>query len=193
MSNFSCTPCSDGCLTCSGTSTNCLSCTNFSGTPYYKLTNVNTCDDECPPGQFISLVFSHQCQLCSDNCVTCVGRADNCTTDGGCRNGMFFDLNQYQCLYICPNNYYGKVVDATNTSKNICEKCADECALCYGAGKTKCTKCTTFGGTPYFKYPFTDVCESVCPKGFYGEVQSLSCLPCQEACAACYGTPTNCS
>lgn len=135
-SNSTCQVCADGCKTCEGsTSKDCLTCLTFNSTAYYRWANETTCDTFCPDGQFASLILNHQCDYCSSNCVTCVGRADNCTADGGCRFGQFFNNETYQCVSVCPNGLYG------NTSSGFCENCADGCTLCFGFSLSDCTKC----------------------------------------------------
>lgn len=97
-SNYTCQLCADGCLTCFGdTLKECDSCnvSNSSSEDYYKWANESTCDTSCPDGQFISLRLSHMCEFCSSNCITCFGTADNCTADGGCRTGYFFNNDTF--------------------------------------------------------------------------------------------------
>ena len=177
ISNYTCLGCADGCLTCYGPAlTQCLTCTTATNTTsFYKVAAADTCAIVCPGGQFISSIFAHQCDLCAANCVTCVDRADKCTSTGGCLNGMFYHAPTFQCLITCPNGYYGEVGNYT------CTACLDGCELCYGATTSTCTKCKMLpdGVTPYFKFPYTDVCGPTCPTGFFGQTLAFRCDPCQ--------------
>ena len=189
-SNSTCEPCSDGCKTCDGPmNTSCLTCQDFNGSAYYRWANETTCGTECPQGQFASLILNHQCDYCSPNCVTCVGRADNCTADGGCRRNLFFDNDTFQCVSTCANGQYG------DSTTGFCELCADGCKLCFGPNLTECTKC---GPSPnnasekYYKKEFETECTLDCPSGYYELSLDYSCQKCHESCQSCGDNATDC-
>ena len=191
--NYTCESCFDGCLTCTGPgNASCQSCTaNTTSVKFYKFAHMEVCDVACPAGQFVSATFNYTCEFCSSACVTCEGRADNCTFAGGCRNNQFFYNGTFQCLSVCPNGYYG------NSSTGYCEQCASGCALCFGYYAENCTKCTAFllanGSTSaLYKHPQLDRCVADCPTGWYEQSLGYICEKCHESCGSCGDNATDC-
>ena len=109
LNDSTCQSCAAGCASCTDATVNdCLSCNNFnSSVAFYKWANETTCSSTCPDGQFVSATLSHQCAYCASNCITCLGRADNCTFKGGCRTGSFFSNSSFDCVTLCPAGLYG--------------------------------------------------------------------------------------
>ena len=189
---MTCDGCSAGCATCfNSTNHDCLSCNNFNtSTAYYKWANQSTCDYFCPDGQFISPTLSHQCAYCASNCITCTGRADNCTSTGGCRTGSFFSNSSFNCVTVCSDGEFG------STSNNFCMSCDVSCALCFGPSALECSKCRVNpanSSEPYFKLPFSTQCNSTCPVGWFEHTSTYTCEPCHSACSACGDNATDCS
>lgn len=190
-SNNTCMFCADGCKTCFGPSLNeCDVCNTSNSTdPYYKWANETTCDLSCPNGQFISLRLNHMCEYCSSNCITCVGTADNCTADGGCKTGYFFNNDTFECVRVCPDGTFG------NADSGFCQDCAAGCLLCTGDTRDECTKCgvdPNNSSAIYFKHYYLTKCMTDCPDGFYEESLGYTCQKCHESCNTCNTSATDC-
>ncbi|XP_077989453.1 scavenger receptor cysteine-rich domain-containing protein DMBT1-like [Glandiceps talaboti] len=82
-----------------------------------------------------------------------------------------------QCVLNCGPGYYVG-------PQYICQHCAATCRYCEGR-PDKCTACSE----PYFLNG--NVCIAKCPDGFYGNIKSRECQPCNEKCLACFNAYTN--
>lgn len=181
-----CTVCIAGCQLCYGGSLNeCTLCqTTASNVSYYKIIDINTCTQICPPGQYpYQLLLA--CQYCHPTCLTCNTSATDCQTCNNISGIPYFQLNN-KCLAICPNGYYGEV------SNNTCEYCPTGCSLCYGNLQSTCTKCTTALTVPYFLVYGTTNCSTSCPDGQYSNTAANSCFLCDQNCNTCVDTSTYC-
>lgn len=139
-----CTPCISPCYTCTGLNV-CLSCV-----PNYFYYNL-TCSLQCPSNISIANNITHNCDLCSSQCATCLGTVSSCT---GCSSTAIQYNNA--CLTSCP---YPLVI-----SGGTCANCSTNCSSC-SLTATNCTSCSITSGTPYLFNPSTTsgICMTTCP------------------------------
>jgi len=177
-SGNTCDACDSACLICTNsTLTSCTTCGNVTGTVYYKYTKANTCNTTCPDGEFTSASIPNYCQLCSVNCVTCSGTAENCTSSTCAANFFFYN---YSCLNVCPDNYYADV------TLRQCIQCTPGCKSCFGSGLNSCTKCNNLtNGTSYYLQIGVSICGPSCNSGEYKNNANLQCTACNPVCATC--------
>ena len=95
-----CEKCEDPCETCTEEKDKCLSCKlPAPGEPITKFFHDFECKPECPAGWVADEdTRSNVCELCSDNCLTCSGSKDQCTT---CKAGMKLDTTDLTCVSSC--------------------------------------------------------------------------------------------
>ena len=84
--------CNITCLTCSGpTSTNCLTCplgTYLQGSvcillcPFYTMPSSRLCVTSCPAYYYVN-TLNNYCEICPNNCQTCINSTDCVTWDSG--------------------------------------------------------------------------------------------------------------
>ena len=187
ISGNTCDACNSACLLCtSSAQTSCTKCGNFSTNIYYKYTKSNICNTTCPDGEFISASIPNYCQICSINCVTCYGTAENCTSSTCAAN--FYFLNN-SCLAACPDNYYADV------TLRQCLQCTAGCQSCFAAGLSSCTKCKALNnGTLYYLQTGITTCGPSCASGEDLNNVTLQCTACNPVCATCtsYSVCQNC-
>ena len=71
-----CIPCDTKCRTCSESPSNCTSCFD-----YMRFDNFNfDCLEACKPNEQIYNTANGECDTCQENCLTCVGDVDTCTS-----------------------------------------------------------------------------------------------------------------
>ncbi|KAL4454931.1 hypothetical protein ABPG74_006313 [Tetrahymena malaccensis] len=178
----SCVPCSDpNCTICDSTLT-CQICDQnfhlFSSVCY---------QDSCLSNQYRQ-TQNQICQNCYYRCATCnqQGVSGNiCLT---CQQGLYMGTNGI--CHICQNGYFydgDEDIDLKNASVDInkCKPCDSSCEECEGVA-TNCTVC---------QYTLTqnsqDICVSSCPKGYYQDTTTNSCVPCSDPnCTICDSTLT---
>jgi hypothetical protein len=101
-STQTCERCTGNCNTCVSQN-ECLTCNH--GSYFFA----GQCLDSCP---VTSIAFKstevNECQQCKENCLSCSGTVDTCTT---CLPG--FLLHKSQCVSKCPANYQPDPVDST--------------------------------------------------------------------------------
>ena len=167
INDFICYTCATGCLSCfAGGSLSCYNCTssNASGTMtnYFLVYNTNNCSIGCPNGQYQNAT-SYKCQLCDQNCLTCVTFSTNCLSCGFSSIGASLYLHQSSCLLNCPNQFF------PNGTANNCDSCFEGCQICNGSLPQNCTVCRTVNNsgnlTPYYKYIGSTTCGVACPVG----------------------------
>lgn len=123
-----------------------------------------------------------QCGACDAKCVTCQGKADNCTK---CPWGYF--LINGTCLSTCPNGYFANP-DPTMSS---CLPCQPPCLVCLSS--TSCKICQS----GYFLTP-TSTCTFNCSSlststtSYTTSPLNSSCVPCPSNCMNCsYSSSTS--
>ena len=167
LNDFTCYSCATGCLTCfAGDAFSCYNCTaaNVSGTMtnYFLEYSTTKCQTFCPAGQYQN-VTSYRCQLCDQNCKTCVTTSTNCLSCGFSSIGASLYLYQSTCLLSCPDQFF------PNVTSNNCDSCFPGCLICNGPTSQNCTVCGTVNNsgtlTPYYKYIGSAVCDTSCPPG----------------------------
>ena len=105
-----CQPCEGLCETCSETPTNCTSCKlPPAGEPITKFYYNNECIDECPPGWLADVDNrDNVCKRCNENCATCSGSDDRCST---CKAGYKLNTLDQTCVLRCPAGITVETVD----------------------------------------------------------------------------------
>ena len=184
--SHNCTQCEVGCQLCFGGSLNeCTQCQiTAANISFFKVIDVNTCNQTCPPGQYpYPLLLS--CRACHSSCLTCNTSDIDCQTCNNITGIPYFYYNN-RCLLTCPAALYGEV------SNNTCTVCPTGCSLCFGASQSECTKCTTSDVTPYFLVFGTTNCSTSCPPGQFSSNASNSCFMCDPNCNTCVDTSTYC-
>ena len=106
------------------------------GEPITKFFHDFECKSECPKGWVADEDSrSNECELCSDNCLTCSGSKDQCTT---CKAGMKLNTMDLTCVASCPKDVSVLVVDPA--VGETCVPCDSSCVTCKGS-PTFCTAC----------------------------------------------------
>lgn len=184
---YQCIPCDDKCKTCAEKSgSTCTSC--LGGYEQFPFLYGNTCVDECVFG-FYGNRFDADCQECVAPCETCSEIATNCTScimpPPGEPITKF--LHEFECKSQCPD---GWVADDQSRS-NVCERCSDNCATCFGS-RDQCSTCK-----PGFKLNTLDLtCVQECPKDITVTMTKGGielCEPCDSKCVTCAGKPDYCT
>jgi proprotein convertase subtilisin/kexin type 5 len=158
----------------------CYGCQDVNATKYYKYIGDTICATDCPLGQYIDDVHSpNVCLMCDANCVGCYGSATNCTLASGCKVNNFYNNATNSCVLVCPDGTFG------NVATKFCQFCTSGCALCYGDGLSKCTKCTSYLTTNYYLQINLDQCSTGCNTNEYGDPTFYKCFLCNSACATC--------
>ncbi|EAS00754.2 zinc finger lsd1 subclass family protein (macronuclear) [Tetrahymena thermophila SB210] len=170
---ISCIACNSTCATCSGPNSNqCLTC---NGTDV--LINGNTCQSNCPDGQYQDQTV---CKACDSSCKTCVfpGSSNKCVT---CKTGQYFYQNQ--CLSKCPNKTFSTTLQDKTL---ICTDCDQSCQSCSGSLSNNCLSCA---GSLFLNSDNT--CKPTCIVGQYPNTQNSTCQPCDKSCYQCKGPNSN--
>lgn len=127
----------------------------------------NTCRKDCLVGTYKE---DGACFPCDPKCNACVNRVNYCID--GCKDDYYY--KNHRCLDDCGEGY-------TVLDKN-CEPCDTGCSECtYEKSVKICLNCNVG------KYLFNNNCLDSCPLGFYPDNTVGKCIPCNEACAHCFG------
>lgn len=159
---------------------------------YYKDLNSNTCNLDCPNGQFIDSLTPNLCVACNFRCLRCATTSTNCFE---CAPSYYLYEFNNTCMSLCPPNFFNNPINTTNHF--YCTKCIDGCETCTGPALTNCQTCqnVTVNGVVvqnYFKVPNLQTCSTSCPTGSYGNVLNNNCDYCQKGCVNCTNDPSNC-
>lgn len=111
------------------------------------------------------------CKACSDDCLTCSGSADACTSCQAESAKPF--LYDSTCLESCPD-YYG-------SSGGKCHLCEYPCETC-SSGPQVCTSCSQDLKELFLYGP---LCEEACPQGFITNYDTYKCEGCAPGCEIC--------
>ena len=121
----------------------------------------------CPDGTTLVATDGNVCRDCFEDCQTCNGYVNVCTSCSGTRY-----LHNGQCLTSCPSG-------ATIPSGNECIDCSSECVTCSGSPDI-CTTCIEG------KSLYNGLCLESCPAGT--ELDGAECVvptPPTECSAGC--------
>ena len=153
----------------------CLSCLLSSGTPYVL---AGSCYEKCPQ-TYVNDENTKECLKCGEGCLSCLSdNVNNCTS---ClSNYPYFLIENSTCVKNCPSNYF-------KNSKNICEKCNENCLTCEETSKT-CTSCSNNF------YLHNNKCLNQCPKStsIQSNISNI-CLNCDSNCKTCEENVSKCT
>lgn len=174
LSNI-CQDCHDTCQTCSIESIHCDSCDENGQTPYFTLDS-NTCSASCNSGYYHSS-GSFNCEICSEECLTCQDSSDYCTSCDQNGNTPYFFIDT--CINECPpytlqdNNLF------------ICEGCDINGEFPYELDGDCVSECNN--GQVIHLYE----CIDECPSQFYNN--NNFCESCNSNCVTCIDSPIICT
>ncbi|CAH1972311.1 unnamed protein product [Acanthoscelides obtectus] len=169
--DYSCAPCYETCLTCTGggNSSQCVSC------PVGRFWHEGRCVRDCPAHHFADRRHG-ECVECPPGCGEC-----NRTTCLSC-------LDDWKV------NSKGRCVAETSDKcdvdqyydSGLCKPCHSTCDSCDGPTEKACLSCASpliLQGTK---------CVGKCDKGYYSGRESQLCEPCLHTCSRCL-SKTNCT
>ncbi|KAL4499150.1 hypothetical protein ABPG72_017052 [Tetrahymena utriculariae] len=179
------------CLTCNGTDV---------------LINGNTCQSNCPSGQYQNQTV---CKPCDPSCKTCVypvqdstkvcidcdqscqicngSLSNNCLS---CASPLFLNTdntckaiysNTQKCVTTCPSKYFA------NTSNNTCSACHPTCNSCNGSLSNNCISCSL----PNYLQTNAQQCLPTCQLNEYQDSIQIACKACDPSCKTCNGQGPN--
>ncbi len=111
---------------------------------------------------------------CDVNCKECLTPTTNCTSCYASTISNFNLLQNNTCVSTCATGNY------PDTTSGTCKACVSPCATCSSA--SVCLTCLTNVTTKFFDSA-SKTCLSVCPSGYYGDVDV--CKPCSTNCLTC--------
>jgi hypothetical protein len=129
-------------------------------------------------------VYYWICERCHLSCASC----SNSTSCDTCIENHQKQRTDGYCISECgPRTFYN-----TNTNIPICENCdSDSCTDCIIA-KNKCSGCSHFD-PPKFLKNSDNSCVNKCDDGYFGDLQTKLCTPCDQKCQTCSGpSSTDC-
>ena len=115
--NLECTKCDESCAECkddgvAGDFKKCTVCATD-----YPFTHEEACLKTCNQGLYLAQETDVLCSVCDDNCYTCDGQANTCTS---CKQSSGFpSLLGTQCVAACP--------DGMLNIEGVCELCDPTC------------------------------------------------------------------
>lgn len=157
-----CAPCADiKCKKCSiGAVTPCLNCEDDHTLENTKCIPILDCEAKN------KINFEGNCVNCPTNCAKC----DNPKTCNTCKVPFILDASN-QCRDKCDSG----MVDVNGE----CKKCTDpRCSFC----QKELSPCLTCQLGTYLK---NGICVTECEKGYYMNVNSRTCEPCDSKCSEC--------
>lgn len=174
--SHTCELCQGACAQCVGTPTNCVGCVSSSNLKYFYS---GVCYAVCPNVTYTS---GFNCLACSvaDNCKTCSGASDACTS---CLGNLILDLTS--CVSTCPSE--------RGTLDLVHNECVASCPTYLLTVSSTCVYC------PNGTYLFNSVCAANCSGGnststYYADDYYHACMLCNTACNTCDGPyPENCT
>ena len=169
--NNLCQSCKENCEVCSDPS-DCIQCSaNF------KYKYMSSCLTSCPSNTFL---IGTECIDCEDYCDGCLIQKDSCIK---CKSDLKFDKLTKKCLRqcyegtfefsqtcvaACPAGYFGFL--------SLCKECPLNCLSC---DEFSCFQCESN------YYLSSSLCVSTCPKSFFPNILTQTCLACHKSCATC--------
>ena len=174
---YTCYPCDCNCLTCAGpTAEMCTSC------PSGKyLTSYRACETVCPQG-FYPNSTDNKCYPCNPACFACTGPSTKeCQS---CQYDYYLQPNSTICSQTCPEGYGFFIL-------NQCAPCRSICGTCTSAGLYGDYSCTTCAENRLFLQPPHNDCVYTCYSGYYADISSQTCKPCDIGCTVCGSAGTN--
>jgi proprotein convertase subtilisin/kexin type 5 len=172
---LTCQLCNPECTACTTSASTCQGCQVVSQVSYYLTASASTCTTTCASGTYPDNT-NLLCTACNSGCATCFG--PSLTECYSCTSNYFLISSSTNCSLACPLGQYQV------TSTLTCVVCAVGCADC-SVSATNCASCKIASGVPY--YLSGSNCLQTCPAGTYADNSTLSCLPCANGCATCFG------
>ncbi|MCI4381190.1 hypothetical protein PGIGA_G00248710 [Pangasianodon gigas] len=165
-----CERCHRTCATCDGPDADdCISCLYHTDVRYN-----GACLSTCPS---VTYQDKTECRDCDRSCLTCSGpHPSSCLS---CRPNMRKDVNGH-CEF-----YSNCSLNTFEDKDGQCKPCHASCLRCSGAGKHLCLSCRTG------YYLHNHMCVSMCPDGYYSDMNEHECLKCHVTCAVCHGHHSN--
>ena len=180
-----CTPCSEGCHTCSGPARSaCTQC--FPN--YFAVTSPFDCveAEDCPMNTYANTTLK-LCKNCPTGCASCSGdiSATDCTT---CDANFFRVPTSKECVSAsnCPLNTYAYSANQT------CHACPTGCSRCTGLNApSDCTTCAV----GYYRLPSSQACvlPKDCPAKSYANPANSACTYCSGNTFLKQATDTSCT
>ncbi|KAL4435521.1 hypothetical protein ABPG74_020297 [Tetrahymena malaccensis] len=183
--NTTCSSCNQGYYLYKG---NCVQC----NTTCFTCSNSSSCD-KCLPNSGLILNQNNQC-VCSEyfyfdslqtscsaclnkDCLTC--QESDSTQCLSCKAPLA--LLGTECVKSCG------IGMTANQNTNQCQKCIQNCSNC----DNKLSSCNLCLSGYFF---LNDKCISICPDGYFGDVQNAICTPCSESfCSNCVQSKDICT
>ena len=138
---------------------------------------MSSCLTSCPSNTFL---IGTECIDCEDYCDGCLIQKDSCIK---CKSDLKFDKLTKKCLRqcyegtfefsqtcvaACPAGYFGFL--------SLCKECPLNCLSC---DEFSCFQCESN------YYLSSSLCVSTCPKSFFPNILTQTCLACHKSCATC--------
>ena len=186
MNNGKCEFCSAFCTLCVSSPSDCRQCQSSGAFESYYLEANFSCLHTCPDG-FYANDSDHVCYACDPKCSLCDATADSCQMCMGSGDfESFLFAENSSCLAVCPDGYY------SNSTDHSCYACDEKCTLCTG-NATFCLECVAESGAyEAFLLEANQSCLSDCPDTFFENSTDHKCYSCDNNCAQCDLTPSNC-
>ncbi|CAG9329240.1 unnamed protein product [Blepharisma stoltei] len=175
--------CDSNCYTCFTTPNYCTSCDPSGSYPYL---DGNTCNANCPNGQYDNITTpAKKCDDCDTICLTCKDYSTYCLTCDSA--GLYPYYYDNTCSSSCPSGKYGDGL--------TCLSCINPCATCSSA--SVCTSCTVkksapnYGANTYLNADGT--CTVTCPDSTFANSTSYTCDACSPSCSKCSQSASYCT
>ncbi|KCV67654.1 hypothetical protein H696_05944 [Fonticula alba] len=174
-----CLACGPSCALCSGGPDTCLLCA--AGHAWDPAAGGG------PAGQRLG-----PCLACPAGCASCMlaaGQPGQCLS---CQAGLVLAPGGGACSGSCPPGWFPDEAAPPGgpAEGGHCQPCAIGCTQCTGPGDAQCTACAPGLELLALEPGGPATCQSGCPAGFFRDLASDQCQPCDGACSACNG-PTD--
>jgi hypothetical protein len=124
-----------------------------------------TCLTDCP-NSYYKDVGNSRCNLCENNCLTCL----SLSICKSCVAGTY--LFNTMCLSECPLKTY-------TSPSNVCIPCIPPCLTCFN--DTRCITCSL----GYLSQVSPFICVNQCEDGYFGQSSNQTCMKCSSTCKTC--------
>ena len=149
------------------------------GIDEYLFLHETKCLTVCPDG-FISDPSANRCKPCTDNCLTCSGLPNACTSCDKTSDYKF--LFHDDCITEC-------IPDISVQVGDKCVECDSTCKTCRDTPQT-CTSCESHKKLD----PYQNTCEDLCePEVQVFNPLTQKCEFCAATCTKCAGSTTTCT